>query len=189
MFSANRFNDVLASHRNRPTFTHGGAVLEVIQFGDFECKECGRVADSIQSYRHQNADLINFKYKHFPVSALHRHAFQAAEAAECARAQGHFWSMHNLLISNQDRLDIRSLYAYAESLGLDMARFTSEMDEETHVPSIRADIYSGTLSGVHQTPTYFVDGVLVDSSGGLRALFEVTRDVAVQRRRFDAMVR
>jgi protein-disulfide isomerase len=141
----------------------------------------------LKSYRHRNAEAISFTYKHFPVSDLHRHAFQAAEAAECARAQGHFWPMHDLLITNQDRLDIRSLYAYAQSLGLDMVRFTSDMDEEVYAPRIRADIYGGTLAGVHHTPTYFVDGVMVDATGGLRALLEATQNVATQRRRSSAL--
>jgi hypothetical protein len=30
-----------------------------------------------------------------------------------------------------------------------------------HVPGIRADIYSGTFAGVHRTPTYVVDRVLI----------------------------
>jgi protein-disulfide isomerase len=180
MFHVDRYRKTLASHGMRPIVSKG-AVVEVIQFGDFECKECGRVASSLTSYRHLNANVVRFNYKHFPDSEWHRHAFQAAEAAECARAQGQFWAMHHLLITNQDRLDIRALYAYAESLGLDMARFTMEMDEETHVPSIRADIYGGTLAGVHQTPTYLVDGVLVDTTRGLHALFEAIRNVATQR--------
>jgi protein-disulfide isomerase len=186
MFHANRNSHTLSSHSARPIVS-AGAVVEVIQFGDFECKECGRVASSLKSYRHQNADAIAFNYKHFPISDLHRHAVQAAEAAECARAQGQFWPMHNLLITNQDRLDIRSLYAYAESLGLDMARFALEMDEESHTPTIRADIYSGTLAGVQRTPTYVVDGVLIDTTGGLHALFDATRNVATQRRQFGVL--
>ena len=186
MIHADRYSQTLSSHGIRPLIS-GRAVVEVIQYGDFECKECGCIAGSLTSFRHQNAGIVSFNYKHFPSPRLHRHAFQAAEAAECARVQGQFWAMHNLLIANQDRLDIRSLYAYAESLGLDMARFASEMDDETHIPGIRNDIYGGTLAGVQRTPTYFVDGVLVDTAGGLRALFEATRSVAAQRRPFGVL--
>jgi protein-disulfide isomerase len=186
MFHTDRYSSTLSSHSAQP-IVGVGAMVEVIQFGDFSCKECGCVASSLKSYRHRNAGAISFDYKHFPISALHRHAFQAAEAAECARAQGQFWPMHNLLITNHDRLDIRSLYEYAESLGLDMARFTLEMDEETHVSRIRADIYSGTLAGVRRTPTYLVDGVLVDTAGGLRALFEATQNAAAQRAQFGVL--
>jgi protein-disulfide isomerase len=136
----------------------------------------------LQAFRHHNDGIIDFSYKHFLASSVHRHALQAAEAAECARAQGHFWPMHNLLIANQDRLDLRSLYDYADSLGLDMTRFNAEMDEEKHIPTIRSHTYSGTLAGVRRTPAYLVDGVLVDTLGGLRSLFEDTSHLLQERR-------
>lgn len=56
-----------------------------------------------------------------------------------------------------------------------------------YVPGIRADIYSGTFAGVHRTPTYVVDRVLIDTTGGLRALFEATQNVATQRRQFGVL--
>ena len=43
---------------------------------------------------------------------------QAAEAAECARAQNRFGAMHDLLIANQDHLELQYIYGYAEDLGL-----------------------------------------------------------------------
>ncbi len=155
--------------------------VEVVQFGDYECKECGLVADMLQAFRHRNDGVVGFTYKHFPRVALHRHALQAAEAAESARAQGKFWQMHNRLIVNPDRLRLDDLYEYAESIGLDMARFTSDMDDEVHIPTIRNHIYNGTLAGVERTPTYFVDGVRLDGAGGVRSLLEETRLVLVAR--------
>jgi protein-disulfide isomerase len=155
--------------------------VEVVQFGDYECKECGLVAEMLQAFRHRNDGVVSFTYKHFPRVALHRQALQAAEAAESARSQGKFWQMHNRLIVNADRLRLGDLYDYAESIGLDMARFTSEMDDEMHIPTIRSHIYNGTLAGVERTPTYFVDGMRVDGAGGVRSLLEATRLVLVAR--------
>jgi protein-disulfide isomerase len=155
--------------------------VEVLQFGDYECKECGLVADMLQAFRHRNDGIVRFTYKHFPRVALHRHALQAAEAAESARAQGKFWQMHNRLIVNPDRLRLDDLYEYAGSIGLDMARFTSDMDDEVHIPTIRNHIYNGTLAGVERTPTYFVDGVRLDGAGGVRSLLEETRLALVAR--------
>ena len=181
MYQSSRFHQALAA-QEIPTRRCPQGIVKIVQFGDFECSECGRVAASLQAFRHRNDGVIDFAYKYFPSSALHRHALQAAEAAECARVQGRFWPMHNALVANQDRLDLNSLYVHAESVGLNMVRFESEMDDETHLPTIRSHIYSGTLAGVRRTPAYFVDGILVDTSGGLRALFDATSDVLVQRR-------
>lgn len=38
--------------------------------------------------------------RHYPLSGIHHHAQQAAEAAEAAGTQGKFWEMHTLLFEN-----------------------------------------------------------------------------------------
>jgi protein-disulfide isomerase len=152
------------------------------QYGDYECKECWLDADLLQAFRHRNEGLVSFTYKHFPLLASHRRALQAAEAAESARSQGKFWQMHNRLVANPDKLRLPDLYDFAEVIGLDMEQFTSEMDEEMHVPTIRGHIYSGTLAGVRRTPAYFVDGIRVDCGGGVRALIEMTNLIWARRR-------
>jgi protein-disulfide isomerase len=149
--------------------------VAIVQYGDYECKECGLHADLLQAFRHRNEGVLTFTYKHFPILSIHRKALQAAEAAESARSQGKFWQMHNRLTANPGSLRLPDLYGYAEGLGLDMEKFSSEMDEEAHVPTIRHHIYSGTLGGVQRTPTYFVDGILVNSAGGVRSLIEATK--------------
>ncbi len=182
MIQADRKSQALDILSRRPTPDIERAV-EVVQFGDYECRECGLAAEILQAFRHRNDGVVNFTYKHFPIEASHHQALQAAEAAECARAQGKFWQMHNRLIVNSDRLWLDDLHAYADSIGLDMARFTLDMDEETHMPTVRDHILSGTRAGVESTPTYFVDGMRIDSVGGVRSLLEATSLVLVQRRR------
>ena len=83
---------------------------------------------------------IRFAYRHFPIEEVHPYALCAAEAAECAGAQGKFWEMHQVLFDNQPQLDRKHLHRYAEDLGLDMPRFRSEMDRrELSAAHPRAD--------------------------------------------------
>lgn len=180
MFKANQRDH---AHHSRPRRLGTGVeqAVEVLQFGDYECRECGLAADMLQAFRHRNDSVVSFTYKHFPIVASHRHALQAAEAAECARVQGKFWQMHNRLLVNSDRLRLADLYDYADSIGLDMARFTLEMDDEVHVPTIRNHIYHGTLAGVQRTPTYFVDGVRLDGGGGVSLLLEAASTALARR--------
>jgi len=149
------------------------APVSVVQYGDFQCLECGRAATTIKLFRERFRSLIRFDYHHFPQRG-HEHAVQAAEAAECARAQRRFWPMHDLLMANQDRLDLQFIYDYAEDIRLDMRRFTTEMDDEVHLPKVQADVKGGLEIGVYRTPTFLVNGQLVDISSGLSALFEAT---------------
>ena len=47
-----------------------------------------------------------------------------------ARAQGKFWEMHDLLFVNQRKVQRSDLVDYAKALGLDMARFESDLDSD-----------------------------------------------------------
>ena len=124
---------------------------------------------------------IRFAYRHFPIEDAHPHALCAAEAAECAGAQGKFWEMHQLLFDNQPHLDRTHLHRYAETLGLDMPRFKSEMDGESYRQRIREQMEVARRSHLRATPGFFVDRKIQDVSFGNQALFDAT-EAALKRR-------
>jgi len=111
-------------------------------------------------------------YRHFPLEEVHPHALQAAEAAECAGAQGKFWPMHDLLFENQPRLKLPELRSYAEWLDLDLARYAVEMDAHVYLQRIREHMQSGRESGVRATPTFYIDRRIQDVSFGISSLFD-----------------
>jgi protein-disulfide isomerase len=121
-------------------------------------------------------------FRHFPVSIRHDHAQKAAEASEAAAEQGKFWEMHDILFRNQDDLDRESLLGYAGELGLDLERFTYELDESIHAERVFRDLASGEASGVSWTPTFFLNdvrhGVARDLDGLVRAVAERVRQQA-----------
>jgi protein-disulfide isomerase len=148
------------------------APVVIVEYGDFECPNCKQAAPAVEILLERFENRIRFAYRHFPLEEVHPHALQAAEAAECAGAQGNFWEMHELLFANQTRLELKHLHGYAEQLGLDMARYTAEMDDHVYLQRIREHIDSGKRSGVRGTPGFFVDGTIRDVSFGLGSLLE-----------------
>jgi protein-disulfide isomerase len=148
------------------------APVTVVEYGDFECPTCKQAAPSVKLLLERFESRVRFAYRHFPQEAIHPHAIQAAEAAECAGAQDRFWLMHDLLFANQAHLDRKHLSGYAERIELDRARFTAEMDDEVYLQRIREHIESGRASHIRATPGFFVNGTIVDVSFGLRALFD-----------------
>jgi protein-disulfide isomerase len=92
------------------------------------------------------------------LSDVHPHARLAAEAAEAAADQGAFWELHDLLLAHQDALGPSDLTGYAEQLGLDLDRFTSDLGEHAGAARIAEDVDSADLSGVTGTPTFFING-------------------------------
>jgi protein-disulfide isomerase len=145
----------------------------LVEYGDFECPSCKQAAGAVKLLLARFEQRVRFVFRHFPLEEVHPHALRAAEVAECAGAQGKFWQMHDLLFDKQQSLGPPHLHDYAQSLDLDMARFTAELDDEIYLQRVREHQQSGNASGVRSAPTFFLNGRIQDVSYGLGALFGV----------------
>jgi protein-disulfide isomerase len=148
------------------------APVTVVEYGDFQCPTCKVAAPAVKVLIEKHVERVRFVFRHFPLEAAHPHALSAAETAECAGAQSRFWEMHDLLFANQSHLEGRHQRAYAERLGLDMTRYTVEMDDHVYLQRVREHLESGRASHVRGTPGFFVNGIIQDVSFGMQGLFD-----------------
>jgi protein-disulfide isomerase len=151
------------------------APVTLVEYGDYECPFCGAAHPIVKQVRQAMGDDLRFAYRHFPLSQIHPHAYQAAEAAEAAGAQGRFWEMHDLQFENQDRLGLRDLIGYAGALDLDLERFVTDLRGHAYAGRLREDFLSGVRSGVNGTPTFFVNGMRHDGGYDFETLLEALR--------------
>jgi protein-disulfide isomerase len=126
----------------------------VIVYGDYECPFCAALDLRLASAP------VRVAFRHFPVRATHPRAHAAACAAEAAARQGAFWPMHDALFGDQAHLEDPHLWARAERLGLDVARFDADRRDPAIADAIRASLRAGIRAGVATTPSVFVDGTL-----------------------------
>ena len=136
----------------------GEGVVELVEFGDFQCPHCVRAAAVVNQLRADRGDRLRFAFRHFPLSRLHPLARAAAAASEAAADQGAFWPMHDLLFARAPALAEPDLLAYAAELGLDAGRVAAELAGNVHGPRVQRDVGSGARSGVNGTPTFFING-------------------------------
>ena len=148
------------------------ARVTVVEYGDFECPVCKTAAMTPKLFLDRYPGKIRFVFRHFPLEEAHPHALLAAESAEATGAQGKFWEMHDLLFQNQAHLKDKDLYRYAGQVGLDLVRYTAEMDDHIYLQKVREHIAGGRRSHIRATPTFFVDGVIQDVSFGMQGLHE-----------------
>jgi Na+/H+ antiporter NhaA len=132
------------------------ASVTVVEYGDFQCPYCGRAEPAVRELM-EDVD-IRFVWRHLPISEVHPHAQQAAEASEAAAAQSAFWEMHDLMLTRQDNLRVNELTEYADELGLDSRRFRSELSTSVYTPRVNEDLESADMSGASGTPTFFING-------------------------------
>ena len=126
--------------------------VTVIVYGDFECPYCAALAGKLESV------TLRVAYRHFPVRSSHPRAWPAACAAEAAGRQGRFWEMHDLLFSDQGRLEDPHLWERARALELDLERFDADRRGPEAQARVRDDFEAGVRGGIVTTPTLIVAG-------------------------------
>jgi protein-disulfide isomerase len=153
------------------------APVTLVEYGDYECPYCGQAYPVIKEVQKRLGDNLQFVFRNFPLTEMHPHAQHAAEAAEAAAAQNRFWEMHDYLYEHQQTLDDRYLEKYADNLGLNLAKFNTDMSSHVHAGRIREDFLSGVRSGVNGTPTFYINEVRYDDSFDLETLLKTLRSV------------
>lgn len=140
-----------------------GVVVTLEEFGDYQCPPCGALHPSLKRLKQEYGSNLNFVFRNLPLTGLHKNALIAAQAAEAARMQNRFWEMHDLLYENQDlwKDDVNPqsiFWKFAADLGLDTARFSSDLADRQVKLRIEADQAAAVELSINGTPTVLVDG-------------------------------
>ena len=140
-----------------PTRGPEGAVLEIVEFSDFQCPYCAQARPVVDSLLAAHPEDVRHVYRHFPLP-MHEYAARAAQASIEAQLQGAFWPYHDRLFERQAALSDADLVGHAESLGLDADSFERALAESTHQVRVHEDMELGRSLGVTGTPTFFLNG-------------------------------
>jgi protein-disulfide isomerase len=132
------------------------ARVTLVEFADYECPYCQRVASDVKKLKDEFGDRIAFSYKDFPLPN-HTRAEKAAEAARCASKQDKFWEFHDELFHSKE-LDVDQLKAQARSLQLNSAQFDKCLDSGEQAAAVAKDRKEGVRLGISGTPSFFVNG-------------------------------
>lgn len=150
-----------------------GAKVTVVEFSDFGCPYCGRFErDEFPVLRKEFVETGKVRWRFVPfVLGIFPNGSEAMRSATCVAEQGEadFWKMHDQLFAHQDEWkSARSpepiFQRYAVASGADAKKFaacyasTRAQDRETAADAL-AD-----RSGVHSTPTFFVNGRMVEGA-------------------------
>ena len=145
------------SLENSPTLGPADAPVTIVEFTDFECSYCARLAPVLEEVHKAFPEKVRIVYKNFPLR-MHRFAVQAALAALAAQEQGKFWPFHDQLFQNYNQLTPQKIEEFRQELGLDAERFNARMNDPALKDLIRRDLQEGSEAGVNGTPTVFING-------------------------------
>ena len=130
------------------------ARVTMVEFADYECPYCQKVAADVKKLQADLGDRVAFTYKDFPI---HSRSEKAAEAVRCAGKQGKFWELHDELYHSKE-LDVDQLKAQARTLKLDPAEFDKCLDSGEEAAAVDKDHKEGGRLGISGTPSFFING-------------------------------
>ena len=149
------------------------ALVTLLEFSDFQCPACGAYHPLIKQLEKDYPDSLRFVYRHYPLVSIHKNATAAAKATEAAARQGQFWEMHDLLFEKQKEWSSSSnpeeefFIPYAVTLNIDVEKFRNDMNDSAIDTKIRRDVASGDSINLRGTPTFVLDGTVLDSPQSL----------------------
>ena len=163
--TANSQDGNIADH----VFGKVGSKVTLIEYGDYQCPECSNVNPDIIAITEQYKNQLQFVFRNFPLTTLHANAKAAAAAVEAAGLQGKYWEMHAKVYAGQTNWENLSGTArtdffanYASELGLDTAKFKTDMASMSVSDKIDYDSALGKKAELDATPTFYLDGVKLD---------------------------
>jgi protein-disulfide isomerase len=183
--------EVYIEKPRRPTFpvevgnapVTGGkeAKVTIVEFSDFQCPFCAKGADLVKDIKKKYGSKVKIAFKNFPLP-FHNHAEQAAVAGLCANEQGadYFWKYHDEMFANQDSLDAEGLKKMAKKVGLKSDAFDKCLAENRHLAQVKADMEEGKKVKVKSTPTFFVNGKLINGAQPIEVFSEIIDEELAQ---------
>jgi len=151
------------------------APVELVEYGDFQCKHCGEVYKSIKLLQECLGNDLRFVFRHFPVPTLHSLSLEAAVATEAAALEGKFWDMHDLIFQNQGFLAKNSFSRFAEEIKANPGTYENSLTYKKLVYKVINDFQIGQKGGVNSTPAFFINGRRYNGSHNFENLYRTCK--------------
>ena len=157
------------------------APITIIEYADFQCPACGNFALYLEALLDAFPDSIRVVFRDMPLPSIHDKAYIASMVGKAAGNQGFFWDMYDILYHNQsewfyytEEEFVDWVKGEAETLGLDMAQFETDMYDEAVRAKLEEDTNAHLNLGLHYTPFVIInDHIFRDNKPDLFALIGI----------------
>ena len=157
------------------------APITIYEMSDFQCPFCRDFALTTMpelERAYVATGKVRFIYINYPLTSVHPHAATAARIALCAARQGKFWAVHDALFARQPEWAPRAraeryLVALADSAGTDHAKLSQCLATKASAAAVEADIAAAARAGARSTPTFYIEGGLIEGAAPVAVFREL----------------
>lgn len=160
------FEPFLASS---PTTGAAKPVVTVIEFSDFECPSCQHAAGYLKPILAKYGDKVRYIRYDLPLLNAHPWAFAAAVAGRAIYRQKPevFWDYKKTIYDNQEKLNAFLIDEFARGFAqdhdLDIAKYDADVASDAIKSQILKGIGTAFSNDIRATPSYLINGALVDA--------------------------
>jgi protein-disulfide isomerase len=162
-----------------------GAPVTVYEMSDFQCPYCRRFAqETFPSLEQQyvKSGKVRWVFINFPLTDIHPHAAAAAQLGLCAAKQNGFWRVHDLLYQHQETwAPLKEagpfFVSLSDSAGLSKKALLACLEAPETMQAVQADAEGAARSGASSTPTFYIEGGLLEGAVPLSVFRQVLDSV------------
>jgi protein-disulfide isomerase len=148
------------------------APVTVYEMSDFQCPYCRAFADETfpqLEREYIKPGKVRWVFINFPLTSVHPNASAAAQLGLCAAKQKGFWRVHDLLFQYQDTwAPLKEagpfFVSLADSAGLSKQVLVGCLQSPETLKEVKADAEGAARSGAGSTPTFYIEGGLLEGS-------------------------
>lgn len=142
--------------------------VSVVEFLDPECESCRAFHPEVKKLLKKYENRIHYVVRY---ATLHPNSDKAVAFLEAARKQGKFWETLDFLFKNQPewadhhhpKPELK--WTYIDKLGLDETKMRNDVKSPEIQEIIKLDMEDGRRLYVRGTPTFFVNGKVLEKFG------------------------
>ncbi len=165
----------LYNAEHSPVIGNPNADVTVVEFFDYNCGYCKRVAGDVQRLVEEDKN-VRVVFKEFPI--LSESSQVAARYALAAAKQGKYNELHMALMKQSGRVDEKEILRVADSLQIDIRQLNEDVYSTDIGDELTANSEMAREIGVRGTPFFVVNGEKYPgalSYARLKALVESAR--------------
>jgi protein-disulfide isomerase len=148
------------------------APVTVYEMSDFQCPYCRAFASETfpqLEKEYIKPGKVRWVFINFPLTSVHAHASAAAQLALCAAKQRGFWRIHDLLFQYQDTwAPLKEpgpfFVSLGDSAGLSKQTLLACLQSPETIEQVQADAEGAARSGAASTPTFYIEGGLLEGA-------------------------
>jgi protein-disulfide isomerase len=147
--------------------------VTIVEFSDYQCPYCKKAHAAVKSVVAADGK-VKLIYKDLPI--LGEASKISAVAALASVKQGKYEAFHDALMTNTAKLDADRIFDIAASVGIDVAKLKTDMDDPKIKAIIDRNMALAQELGVRGTPAFVIGDQFVPGAVEAPALRELIAD-------------